>query len=309
MLEQAIDALAIRPDGAYLDCTFGRGGHARALLAQLGEGGRLYAIDKDPQAIEDARELASSDQRFRYWHGGFADLKRGLRAMDIDRWPALDGILLDLGVSSPQLDDAERGFSFRFDGPLDMRMNPAAGQSAADWLNSVASEEIARVLWEFGEERFSRRIAARIVEARPLSRTLELAELISRAVPRKVSGKEKSKHPATRSFQAIRIFINGELDELDAALTQSLDVLKPAGRLAVISFHSLEDRRVKQFIRYQSSQPGGRRMPLPDRPLLLNKVGAARKPTPAEIQLNPRARSAVLRVAERSPAVTTGATA
>lgn len=298
MLAQAIDALAIRDDGAYLDCTFGRGGHTRALLEQLGGSGRAYAIDKDPQAIAQATRLASVDPRLRYWHGSFSKMSQALECMGVSEQPSLDGILLDLGVSSPQLDDAERGFSFRFDGPLDMRMDPTSGDSAADWLNSADVEVIARVLWEFGEERFSRRIARAIVSARPLSRTLELAEAIARVVRSK-----DHKHPATRSFQAIRIFINGELEELDTALSQSLDLLKPGGRLVVISFHSLEDRRAKLFIRRQSEQVGGRRLPQPDRTLSLRRIGGARKPTAAEVDQNPRARSAVLRVAERLPAV------
>lgn len=297
MLEQAIGALNIRADGAYMDCTFGRGGHTRALLAQLGGSGRVYAIDKDPQAIATAQELADADSRFAFWHGGFAELDTALAAMGAGPTPALDGILLDLGVSSPQLDEPERGFSFRFDGPLDMRMNPTVGESAADWLNRAEVEEIARVLWEFGEEKFSRRIARAVAEARPLSRTAELAALIDRAVPKK----DPNKHPATRSFQAIRIYINGELDELDQVLERSVAALKPSGRLVVISFHSLEDRRVKQFIRRQSQQLGGRRLPMMETELTLKRIGGAQKADPDELTANPRARSAVMRVAERLP--------
>ncbi len=298
MLDAAVDALMVRADGAYLDGTFGRGGHARALLKRLAPAGRLIAIDKDPSAIECAAQLASEDPRLAFWHGGFADLGRALKELSI-RPASLSGILLDLGVSSPQLDDPGRGFSFRGDGPLDMRMNPGVGETAADWLNRATAEEIADVLWQFGEERRSRRIARAIVARRPLSRTAELGELIAAVLPTK----PQQKHPATRSFQAIRIHINNELGELDQALASSLDWLAPGGRLVVISFHSLEDRRVKHFVRQHSQQTGNRRLPVAPQPLLLKRIGGAVKPDPSESESNPRSRSAVMRVAERTEAI------
>ena len=257
MYRQVLEGLQVRGDGAYLDGTFGRGGHARGVLDQLGPGGRLLLMDKDPDAIAVAEREFGTDPRVAIFRGSFADLAR---------WDAtaagLDGVLFDLGVSSPQLDVAERGFSFGKDGPLDMRMDPDSGQSAAEWLATAEDREIADVLWTYGEERQSRRIARAIVARRdeqPLTRTAQLAELIASVVPR---GKDKI-HPATRSFQAIRIFINRELADLEAGLDAALARLAPGGRLAVISFHSLEDRIVKQFIlRHAKAPPTNRRMPV-----------------------------------------------
>ena len=295
MYRQVLEGLRVRGDGAYLDGTFGRGGHARGVLDQLGAGGRLLVMDKDPEAIAVAEREFGADPRVSIFRGSFADLAR---------WDAtasgLDGILFDLGVSSPQLDVAERGFSFGRDGPLDMRMDPDAGQSAAEWLAQAEEREIADVLWTYGEERQSRRIARAIVARRdeePLERTAQLAELIASVLPR---GAHKI-HPATRSFQAIRIFINRELADLEAGLDAALERLRPGGRLAVISFHSLEDRIVKQFInRHAKAPPANRRMPVeiaftPD----LLAIGGAQKADDAETAANPRARSAVLRVAEK----------
>ncbi|KGM53229.1 16S rRNA methyltransferase [Lysobacter arseniciresistens ZS79] len=297
MYRQVLEGLRVRGDGAYLDGTFGRGGHARGVLDQLGAGGRLLVMDKDPEAIAVAEREFGADPRVSIFRGSFAGL---------GRWDAtaggLDGILFDLGVSSPQLDVAERGFSFGKDGPLDMRMDPDAGQSAAEWLAQADEREIADALWTYGEERQSRRIARAIVARRadePLVRTAQLAELIASVIPR---GAQKI-HPATRSFQAIRIFINRELADLEVGLDAALGRLKPGGRLAVISFHSLEDRIVKQFIaRHAKAPPANRRMPVevaftPD----LLAIGGAQKADDAETGDNPRARSAVLRVAEKLP--------
>ncbi|HHJ14594.1 MAG TPA: 16S rRNA (cytosine(1402)-N(4))-methyltransferase RsmH, partial [Gammaproteobacteria bacterium] len=248
-----IEALRVRPDGLYIDATFGRGGHAAALLQRLGPEGRLLAFDKDPQALAAARRRFAGEERLLMRAGSFTALERETAQLG---WVGkVNGILLDLGVSSPQLDDAGRGFSFRQDGPLDMRMDPAAGESAAQWLARADAAEIADVLWRYGEERFSRRIARAIVERRqqaPMTTTLELATLIAQVVP----GRERNKHPATRSFQAIRIFINHELEDLETVLPQAVHVLAPGGRLAVISFHSLEDRIVKRFMREQQRGPG-----------------------------------------------------
>jgi 16S rRNA (cytosine1402-N4)-methyltransferase len=282
-------------DGTYLDGTFGRGGHARGVLQQLGPGGRLLLMDKDPEAIAVAEREFGTDPRVSIRRGSFAELAA---------WDAtaggLDGVLFDLGVSSPQLDVAERGFSFGKDGPLDMRMDPDAGESAAQWLARADEREIADVLFTYGEERQSRRIARAIVQRRvetPLLRTAQLADLIASVMPR---GDSKI-HPATRSFQAIRIFINRELADLEAGLAAAHARLKPGGRLAVISFHSLEDRIVKQFIaRHAKAPPTNRRMPVvaPFTPTL-KAIGDARKANAEEIAQNPRARSAVLRVAEK----------
>jgi 16S rRNA (cytosine1402-N4)-methyltransferase len=291
-----MDALRVRADGIYLDGTYGRGGHARGVLERLGPAGRLLVMDKDPVAIANAQALAAQDARVAVRHGSFADLAQ---------WDAtaggLDGVLFDLGVSSPQLDEAERGFSFRFDGPLDMRMDNQSGESAAQWLARADEREIADVLWTYGEEKASRRIARVIVEARdetPIERTAQLAELIASRIGR---GAGKI-HPATRSFQAIRIFINRELADLERGLDAAQARLKPGGRLAVISFHSLEDRIVKQFIAARAKPPAGnRRMPVapePFKPTLL-EIGGAQRAGDAELDANPRARSAVLRVAER----------
>ncbi|MEN4569417.1 16S rRNA (cytosine(1402)-N(4))-methyltransferase RsmH [Pantoea agglomerans] len=303
LLDEAVNGLNIREDGIYIDGTFGRGGHSRLILSQLGEKGKLIAIDRDPQAIAAAAEI--TDPRFSIIHGPFSALAEYVSERDLVG--KIDGILLDLGVSSPQLDDAERGFSFMRDGPLDMRMDPSRGHSAAEWLLHAEEADIAFVLKTYGEERFAKRIARAIVERnreQPMTRTRELAEVISIAMP----VKDKFKHPATRSFQAIRIWINSELEEIDIALKGAVEVLAPQGRLSVISFHSLEDRLVKRFMRDQSRGPqvppgipmtehqlralGGRELKL------LGKMS----PGDAEVSENPRARSSVLRIAEKTDA-------
>ena len=299
MLQEAVDALAIKPDGIYVDGTFGRGGHSRLILSRLGPKGRLLAIDRDPLAIAEAQTI--DDPRFEMIPGAFSGLADYLRERDLAG--QVDGLLLDLGVSSPQLDDAERGFSFQKDGPLDMRMDPTSGISASEWLAKAEADDIAWVLKEFGEERFAKKIGRAIVHDRvekPFTRTRQLAELIARLIPTK----EKNKHPATRSFQAIRIYINSELEEVERAMEGALTVLAPAGRLAIISFHSLEDRLVKQFIRKQEKGPEvPRGLPLTEAQLAVGRtmksIGKAMKPSDAEIDANPRSRSAVLRVAER----------
>ncbi|MEN5265960.1 16S rRNA (cytosine(1402)-N(4))-methyltransferase RsmH [Stenotrophomonas sp. TWI587] len=292
---QVLDGLKVIENGVYLDGTFGRGGHARGVLEQLGPGGRLLVMDKDPEAIAVAERDFAPDPRVSIFRGSFADLLH---------WEAtaegLDGVLFDLGVSSPQLDVAERGFSFGKDGPLDMRMDPDSGESAAQWLNRVEERELMDVLWTYGEERQGRRIAKAIVARRdkqPFTRTAELAELIASVMPR---GKDKI-HPATRSFQAIRIHINRELADLEAGLDAALARLKPGGRLAVISFHSLEDRIVKQFMnRYAKAPPSNRRLPeLAAFVPTLDLQGGAIKAEDDELAVNPRSRSAVLRVAEK----------
>jgi 16S rRNA (cytosine1402-N4)-methyltransferase len=292
-------ALAPKANGIYLDGTFGRGGHARALLNQLGQHGRLLAVDRDPEAVAAGRALAAEDPRFTIEQARYSKLP----ALAAERgWSGrVDGILLDLGVSSPQLDTPERGFSFNTDAALDMRMDPGSHPSAAEWLADASEQDIARVLREFGEERFARRIARAIARERqtaPISTTRQLAALIERAVPTR----EPGKHPATRSFQAIRIQINNELGELRECLAAVCKLLAAGGRLAVISFHSLEDRIVKRFIRDESQGaaiPKG--VPLRDAELVrrLRPIGRAVRPGPAEIDRNPRARSAVLRTAER----------
>ena len=301
LLDEAVNGLNIKSDGIYIDGTFGRGGHSRLILSQLGENGRLYAIDRDPQAIAAAAEI--TDPRFTIIHGPFSALadymeERGLSGK-------VDGILLDLGVSSPQLDDAERGFSFMRDGPLDMRMDPTRGLSAAEWLLQAEENDIAFVLKTFGEERFAKRIARAIVERnreQPMTRTKELADVIYAATP----VKDKFKHPATRSFQAIRIWVNSELEEIEKALKGALTTLTPGGRLSIISFHSLEDRIVKRFMREQSRGP---QVPhgLPMTEEQLSKLGGRQlkalgkmMPGEAEVEQNPRARSSVLRIAERT---------
>ncbi|MDP8163048.1 16S rRNA (cytosine(1402)-N(4))-methyltransferase RsmH [Pasteurella skyensis] len=301
LLNEAVDGLAIKPDGIYIDGTFGRGGHSRLILSQLGEKGRLIAIDRDPRAIAEAETI--SDPRFHIEHNAFSSIPEICEKLQLTG--KIDGILLDLGVSSPQLDEAERGFSFMKDGPLDMRMDTTKGLSAMEWLSQVSIEDLTWVLKTFGEERFAKRIATAIVSynqshVEKISRTLQLASIIAEAVP----FKDKHKHPATRSFQAIRIYINSELDELEKALNSVIDVLNEAGRLSIISFHSLEDRMVKQFMRKNSK---GKVVPkgLPILESELNKdiplktVGKAIKPSVDEIKVNPRSRSAVLRVAEK----------
>ena len=296
---QVMEGLGVVEDGRYLDGTFGRGGHARGVLEKLGPGGRLLLMDKDPEAIAEAERSFGADGRVSIRRGSFAALGGWDQARD------LDGVLFDLGVSSPQLDVAQRGFSFGKDGPLDMRMDPEAGESAAQWLARAEEREIADVLWTYGEEKQSRRIARAIVALRgqqPLERTAQLADLIGSVVPRGKSGSDKGRiHPATRSFQAIRIHINAELADLQAGLDAALAALKPGGRLAVISFHSLEDRIVKQFIaRHAKAPPANRRLPQVQAfvPVLVDRGGAIRADA-AELAANPRARSAVLRVAEK----------
>ncbi|QLH41543.1 MAG: 16S rRNA (cytosine(1402)-N(4))-methyltransferase RsmH [Coxiellaceae bacterium] len=300
LFAEVIAQLAIKPDGIYVDATFGRGGHARAILAQLGPSGRLLAIDRDPEAVAAAAvDPVFQDPRFVIRQGSFAMLAEFVRQQGVEG--KVDGILFDLGVSSPQLDDPKRGFSFQQDSPLDMRMDPTSGVSAAEWLNKVDETELANVLYEYGEERFSRRIARRIVEARqaaPITTTKQLVEIIIAAQPHR----ERHKHPATRSFQAIRIFINQELTALRVALDQAVAVLAKGGRLLVISFHSLEDRIVKQFMRRMShGLDEWAKLPVlpPDFITPLRVLGKAVKPGPAELATNPRARSAILRVAEK----------
>lgn len=300
LLREVLDGLAVRPDGVYLDGTFGRGGHAAAILERLGPDGRFFAIDKDPQAVQVALDKFGQDARFHIQRGTFAMLGQYAKEQCIAG--QVSGVLLDLGVSSPQLDDARRGFSFLKDGPLDMRMDPEQGLSVAQWLAVAEEAAIVRVLQVYGEEKFARRIARTLVQTRveqPLVTTHQLANLIASAVPTR----ERNKSPATRSFQALRIFINQELQELEAGLEQVVDVLAPGGRLAVISFHSLEDRIVKRFMRRESR---GEEMPLdlpvtggpePGRLRLLSKAIRAGSD---ELAVNPRARSAVLRIAERS---------
>lgn len=298
LLNETVDGCVVDPDGVYVDGTFGRGGHSRLLLSKLSSNGKLIGFDKDPMAIASGKELEADDARFRIVQSSFADMKDELACIGIDQ---VNGILLDLGVSSPQLDDAERGFSFMKDGPLDMRMNPDAGLSAAEWVAETAEAEIARVLKEYGEERFAKRMARALVEARKtedITRTSRLAEIIKQANP----AWEKHKHPATRAFQAIRIAVNNELGDLENVLADSIDLLLPGGRLSVISFHSLEDRMVKRFIRAQEK---GKDLP-PGLPVMedqlgktMRKIGKAIMPGREEIERNQRARSAVLRIAER----------
>ncbi|MCU7555522.1 16S rRNA (cytosine(1402)-N(4))-methyltransferase RsmH [Alteromonas sp. ASW11-19] len=300
LLEESVNGLAIKPDGIYVDATFGRGGHSAAILEQLGPQGRLIAFDRDPQAIQSAQRFAD-DSRFEIIHRPFGEMAEALADMALTG--QVDGVLMDLGVSSPQLDDAERGFSFMKDGPLDMRMDTTRGMSAADWLATADEQDITQVIKEFGEEKFGKRIAHAIVQQRqqkPLTRTRELAELIDQAVP----VKDKYKHPATRAFQGIRIYINAELEQLRVGLKAAVDVLAQDGRLAVISFHSLEDRLVKRFMKDQSR---GKKVPhnLPitqaeiDADKVLRTLGKAIKPSGEEISQNVRARSSVLRVAEK----------
>ncbi len=300
LLEEAVNALVTRADGIYVDGTFGRGGHSRALLARLGVAGRLIAFDKDPQAIEKARAIA--DTRFEIVHDSFAALSPALAARGVTR---VSGVLLDLGVSSPQLDDPERGFSFRADGPLDMRMDPTRGESAAEWLARATQQELTEVIRDYGEERFAVQIAKAIVARRaesdrlgPLVSTGELAQIVAHAV----KTREKGKDPATRTFQAIRIHVNQELAELQVVLEAALSLLEQGGRLVVISFHSLEDRIVKRFMQAHAKAPAvDRRLPiraadLPSPPLkIVDRVFAGA----VEVEANPRARSAVMRVAER----------
>ena len=300
LLNEAVAGLQVQPAGVYVDGTFGRGGHSRLILSQLGKNGRLVVFDKDPQAIAVAQELARQDARVLVVHEGFSALKRSLQQLGISR---INGALFDLGISSPQIDDAGRGFSFRFDAPLDMRMDTTRGQSAAQWLAVAEEQDIHEVIKNYGEERFSRQIARTIVAQReqsPITTTGQLARLVAQVV----RTRERGQDPATRTFQAIRIFINRELEEITVVLPQVMECLVAGGRMAVISFHSLEDRIVKRFMQ-QHSKPA----PLPRWAIVkeaereqppLRLIGKAQKPALAEIEVNPRARSAVLRVAERS---------
>lgn len=301
MLEEALRQLAVKSDGVYVDCTFGRGGHSSAILARLGAAGRLLAMDRDSEAVaSESAEQLLEDPRFSLFHISFNGLSGIAREAGVEG--RVDGLLLDLGVSSPQLDNPDRGFSFLRDGPLDMRMDSNSGQTAAQWLADVSEKELVRVLFDYGEERFARRIAKAIIEARsssPLSTTKQLTELVVTAVP----FVDRHKHPATRTFQAIRIAVNKELEQLQDVLRQSLSVLKPGGRLVVISFHSLEDRIVKRFIKDESGgkfDPG--KLPVKEADIakgVLIKIGKAIKAGDEEASLNPRARSAIMRVAER----------
>ena len=299
LLKEAVDALLVDPDGSYVDGTFGRGGHCSELLSRLSDKGSVIAIDKDPQAISAGLDRFQQEQRLSLVHGSFGDLAEIVS--HTGKQGSISGVLLDLGVSSPQLDQAQRGFSFLRDGPLDMRMDTSKGMSAAEWIASADEQEIAKVLKEYGEERFARRMARAVIRERalqPITRTVQLAQILATAHP----AWERGKHPATKAFQAIRIFINRELADLDSLLMQIIDCLKVGGRLVVISFHSLEDRRVKRFIRDQEQ---GVKLPknLPvrdiDRGVRLVKVGKAIKPANTEVEHNVRARSAVMRIAER----------
>lgn len=284
LLEEAIQGLAIKPDGCYIDGTFGRGGHSLGILQRLGPHGRLIALDKDPEAIAEANRIGlSGDPRFKAEQKSFAELQQVAEQQNI--LGCVNGILLDLGVSSPQLETPERGFSFLREGPLDMRMNPLKGMDAATWINQEREEEIARVLWEYGEERFSRRIASTIVKARKQHRietTTQLASVVARACP----SRERKRHPATRTFQAIRIYVNNELEDLKACLSQTAAVLAVGGRLCVISFHSLEDRIVKQSIKGEMREHW-------------RKINKLIRPTREEFKQNPRSRSAKMRIMEK----------
>ncbi len=300
LLDEVVAALGIRPDGVYVDATFGRGGHTQAIMERLGAQGRLIAIDKDPQAVQTAQARWGNDSRFVVQQGAFAMLEQWVVAQGVAG--KVSGVLLDLGVSSPQLDDSARGFSFLRDGPLDMRMDPTQGESAAAWLARATERDIADVLHHYGEERHAKRIARAIVSARqesPIDTTGQLAKIVATAHP----AWEVDKHPATRAFQAIRIYINGELEELEAALPQALRVLMPGGRLAVISFHSLEDRLVKRFMRDAARGgdfPPGLPVTADAFHPQLRVMGKAQRASAAELAANPRARSAVLRVAEKA---------
>ena len=297
LLNEVLQGIDVQPDGIYVDCTFGRGGHSRAILDRLGPAGQLLVFDKDPDAIKVAQQLSSVDSRIQYFHAAFSSLEVHINA--IGKAGEIDGILFDLGVSSPQLDDSERGFSFSRDGYLDMRMDPGSGVSATDWINSASLKDISYVLKVYGEEKFFHRIASAIVYARtekPFSTTAELANLISSVVP----GRELKKHPATRTFQAIRIYLNNELEEISSGLTQAFDLLKVNGRLLVISFHSLEDRIVKRFMReYSLSDPYPKEVPITADMIKprLKLLGKAVRPGIMEVTANPRSRSAVLRSA------------
>jgi 16S rRNA (cytosine1402-N4)-methyltransferase len=295
LLNEAIEALQLRPEGSYIDATFGRGGHSRLILSALSPQGRLLTFDKDPQAVAEGQRLAAQDTRFSIRHAGFAQLSDMPAA-------SCDGLLMDLGVSSPQIDDPSRGFSFRRDGPLDMRMDSSSGLTVAQWLAQAPVQEITEVIRDYGEERFAGPIAKAIDRHRsqhgPLASTAELAQVVAGAVKTREPGKD----PATRTFQAFRIFINAELEELRQALEASLHVLKPQGLLVVISFHSLEDRIVKQFMAGHARQVYDRRAPMAAPQPMKLELGPRLMPSAAEIAANPRARSAVMRVAQRTEA-------
>ncbi len=299
LLTEAIDAVLRRPDGVYVDGTYGRGGHSRALLARLGAGGRLLAFDKDPEAVAAGRSLADADPRFSILHDSFADMSAALAGQGVTR---VDGVLLDLGVSSPQIDDPQRGFSFRFDAPLDMRMDTSRGETAADFLARASERHIAEVIRDYGEERFAVPIAKALVAGREdgavVRTTFELSHIVARAV----KTREPGQNPATRTFQALRIHVNAELEALEQGLSAALDLLWPGGRLAVISFHSLEDRIVKTFIARESRELVDPRAPsLYAAPKVMKLVALGRtKASTEEVRANPRARSATMRVAERS---------
>lgn len=299
LLHEALAALALRAEGCYVDATFGRGGHTRAILNELSDKGRVIALDRDPTAIAAGRNEFTQERRLHLVHRPFAELQLAVSEAGCSH--GIDGVLFDLGVSSPQLDEAARGFSFMHDGPLDMRMDNSSGITAAAWLAKVSERDLQRVIAEYGEEKFARRIATAIVAQRqtqPITTTAQLAQLISAAVPTR----EPGKHPATRTFQALRIAVNSELEQLDRALEQVIDVLKPGGRLCVISFHSLEDQRVKRFMQTHSvDDPMFAGLPdIPaERRAKLKRIGRAIHPSEAEIKRNPRARSAILRVAEK----------
>lgn len=299
LLEEAVAALAIKPNGIYVDGTFGRGGHSRKILEQLGADGRLLGLDRDLAAVSAAQSI--QDPRFSIHHHHFSELGEVLRAQNIQQ---VDGVLLDLGISSPQIDEGERGFSFRFDGPLDMRMDQSRGQTAAEFLAEASEQQLTGVIKEYGEERFAKQVARAIVAARTggdaLTTTGQLAKVVAGAIPKVEPGQD----PATRTFQALRIFLNQELEELSLVLPQCLDALAPGGRLAVISFHSLEDRIVKRFVRSEQDRddlPANFPVLAKDLPQpRMMAVGKPIKPSAAEIKRNPRSRSAVLRVAERT---------
>ncbi len=298
LLVETMQALSISKDGVYVDATFGRGGHCRAMLEALSDRGRVIALDRDPQAIAAAENLRIAETRLQVFQARFAELDSVIAGLGLNG--AIQGVLMDVGVSSPQLDDPERGFSFRHAGPLDMRMDPSQGVDAAQWLNSADEEVIANVIWRYGEERRSRRIAKAIVAARPLHTTEALADVVAACVPR---GNAKSaKHPATKTFQAVRIFINDELQELQRGVQGAFDSLAVGGRLAVISFHSLEDRQVKQAFKALSQPPVlPRRLPVQDAQTVVRGrlVSGPIRAGQRELDANPRARSATLRVIER----------
>ncbi|GAB1720615.1 MAG: methyltransferase [Nitrosospira sp.] len=302
LLDQAVEALAIKPGGVYVDGTFGRGGHSRLILSQLGNNGRLVAFDRDPAAVATGKAI--EDRRFHIVHASFSRIKEMLCQLGVDR---VDGVLLDLGVSSPQLEEACRGFSFQVDGPLDMRMNPDEGVPASEWLKAVPETQLEEVIKNYGEERFAKQIARAIAEARarqPLVTTLQLASIVAAVIP--AHKREKKQNPATRTFQAIRLYLNQELEKLSLALPQCVEILNAGGRLVTISFHSLEDRIVKRFMRASAKcDVLPRKLPLRSQEVrllsrpTLHLIGRAIRPDEAEIAANPRARSAVMRVAER----------